>query len=223
VHRFLTKFIIVIFSFIPLLSSSQVDDVGVWLGVSIQKPLTRQLDIAFTEQLRLKQDATSIDVILSDLALEYAISKKFKTAIHYRLINSNQDTYYSKRHRFYLDVAYKEKIGKVSLTLRERIQQQFNDYYSSETGKIPVWTLRSKLTAKFDLEKKYMPYLSGEMYYLVDNDEEEDQLISRFRYEAGITYDFNRTHGLNPFVLFQHSRSPIYDELIFGIVYSLTL
>ena len=146
--RFKIVFIIgsAIAMFLSVRSNAQLNDVGFWTGATIQKQFTRNLEGSFTEQLRLNHDVTTINLLLTEAGVEYAISKKLKAGIHYRFINSNQDNYYSKRHRFYADVAYKVRINAITITLRERIQEQFSNYYSSETGKIPVWVLRSKLT-----------------------------------------------------------------------------
>ena len=203
----------------PKIIHAQIDDIGVWLGVALQKQLTRQLEGSVGEQLRLNHDVTTINQLLTDVGLAYSFSKKLKVGVNYRFINSNQDNYYSKRHRFYMDLSYKEKFGLVTFTLRERIQSQFSDYYSSENGKIPVWTLRSKLTSKFDIEKKYSPYLSGEIYYLIDNAKEIEG-YTRYRIETGIDYEFNRIHSINPFILYQHIISPPFDELIYGVTYT---
>ncbi len=217
--RILFLLCVILAGLFPKNTQAQVDDVGLWLGVAIQKQLTRQLEGSLGEQLRLNHDVTTINQLLTDVGLAYAVTKKLKVGLNYRFINSNQDNYYSKRHRFYMDVSYKEKAGSVTFTLRERIQSQFNDYYSSETGKVPVWTLRSKLTSKFDIEKKYSPYLSGEIYYLIDNAKEIEG-YSRYRIETGINYDFNRIHSVNPYILYQHVISIPYDELIYGVTYS---
>ncbi len=200
-------------------ASAQIDDVGLWTGITLKKQITRKLEGTLSEQLRLQHDLTAINQLLTDAGLTYSVTKKFKAGINYRFIQSNQENYYSKRHRFYIDLSYKEKFGIISLTLRERIQTQYSDYYSRENGKIPIWTLRSKLTAKFDLNKKYSPYLAGEIYYLID-DAKEIEGYSRYRIETGFDYDFNRIHSLNPFILYQHIISPPFDELIYGFTYT---
>ena len=207
----------------PLNSTAQIDDYGLWLGVTVQKQLTRQMEVSLMEELRTNHDVTTVDAVISDIGLAYSFSKKLKAEFHYRFINSNQENYYSKRHRLYFDISLKEKIDFVSITLRERIQEQYNDINSSETGKIPVWTIRSKLAAKFDLNKKYSPYISAEMYYILDNAKEIDQLVTRLRYETGFSYDFNRMHSINPYVLYQDARSNRFSQLIFGLSYTLSL
>ena len=203
----------------PYSCLAQIDDVGLWLGVTLQSNFTRQLEGSLTEQLRLSNDVTRINLLLSDIGLDYSLNKKLKVGLHYRLINNNKENYYSLRHRFYADIAWKEKVKFISFTLRERIQEQFTDYNSSETGKIPEWVLRSKLTAKIDLNKKYSPYVSFEIFYLIDNVKEETG-ITDFRYETGINYEFNRIHSFNPFLLCQITRTTNFIELIYGISYT---
>lgn len=202
-------------------SHAQIDDIGIWSGITLQTKITRQLEVSLTEQLRLKNDATRINLFLSDIGLDYEISKKLKVGFHYRYIKSNQENYFSNRHRFYGDLAWKEKVKFFSITLRERVQEQYSDYYSSETGKIPVWELRSKLTVKLDLDKKYSPYLSGEIFYLLDNESNEYGL-TQYRYETGINYDINRIHSFNPFLIWQIRHSSKFNELIYGIMYTFS-
>jgi hypothetical protein len=206
----------------PVVVTAQIDDVGLWIGASAEKKMTRKLSFMLGEQLRLKNNMTEVNQFLTDAGIEYNLSKKLRGGLHYRFISSNQDNNYSSRHRIYINLAYKEKFDWLTLTLRERLQNQYNDINSSETGKVPVWTLRTKLTAKFDINKNYTPYVACEFYYLIDNAKEIDQLFSRSRYEAGLSYDFNRMHSLNPYVLYQHDMLIDYNELIYGITYEFT-
>jgi hypothetical protein len=209
--------------FFPAQSSGQIDDIGLWLGATVQKQITRELEGSLMEEVRFDHDVTTVDAVISDAGLAYSFSKKLKAEFHYRFINSNQENYYSKRHRLYFDVSWKEKIGIATLTLRERLQEQYNDIYSSENGKIPVWTIRSKLAAKFDLNKKYTPYISGEVYYLLDNAKEIDHFVTRLRFETGISYEINRIHSINPYILYQTAQDEIFRQLIYGVSYTFSL
>ena len=215
--------ILIIFLNLAASARAQLDDTGLWLDASIQKSFTRKLDVSVMQQLRLSHDIAEVDALISDAGIDYSITKQLKAGLHYRFINSNKENYYSKRHRMYFDLAWKQKAGILSITLRERIQQQFNDYHSSETGKIPTWTLRTKLAVKADLDKNYFPYVSGEIFYLVDNAKEEDKLITNYRLETGFEYKFNRMHSINPYALFNYTISPQFEELIFGISYSISI
>jgi hypothetical protein len=202
---------------------AQIDDTGLWLGADLRKSVTRKLDVTLGEQVRMHQDITAVDALITDAGIQYDLTKKLRASLNYRFINSNQENYYSKRHRFYADVSWKEKFSRFSVSLRERIQEQFNDYYSSERGKIPTWTLRSKLDVKVDLDRKYAPYASVEIYQLVDDARERERGITRYRYEAGFEYEFNRRYSLNPYVIFQRDRSPAWVQLIYGLEYKIAI
>lgn len=203
-------------------SKAQIDDVRLWTGVSIQHKFTRRLTGSIEEQLRFRNDITQIDQVFTDAGLSYQLFKNFKLALNYRFVRKNEHNYYSIAHRFYVDAAYRLKVGSVAFTLRERVMQQYKDYNSSELGKIPEWLLRSKLTAKFDMQRKYSPYIGAEMYYVIDNAKEKDNLISRIRYSAGVEYEFNRIHTLDVFVLLQHDRPDDFNSFVFGTSYCYT-
>ena len=208
---------------LSLTAAGQIDDVGLWAGVKVTKKVTREFDISINPEYRFNHDVTTLDAFLTDVGLEYEIVRSVRVSLHYRFINSNRDNYYSKRHRLYADLAYRYKLKDFTFQVRGRIQQQYTDINSSEFGKYPVWTIRTKLGVRYDFGKKYTPYVSGELYYLLKDVTEADGIFTRNRYEAGFTYDFNRLHGINPFLLFQHNRITGFDELVYGIGYSVTL
>jgi hypothetical protein len=207
----------------PVISQAQIDDVGAWLSASVQKKITREMEASITGELRFNNDASAVDELLSDAGLEYSLSKKLKAGLHYRFISKNEPNYYSKRHRVYFDLSYKQKVSSIALTVRGRIQEQYTDFYSSETGKIPDWVFRGKLSAKYEVNKKISPYLSAECYFIVDDVKEQENYISRYRYEAGISYQFNRAHSINPFILYQHNIPSDFNELIYGLAYAFSL
>src|SRR5436305_427399 len=115
----LLRILIVLF-FVPLIAKSQIDDVGLWLGASAEKKVTKDLSFLLGEQIRLRNDVNEIGSMLTDAGVEYDLNKKFGVGVHYRFILANQDNYYSNRHRFYLNLSYKEKAGSFIFTLRER-------------------------------------------------------------------------------------------------------
>lgn len=198
------------------------DDAGLWSSLTLQHKFTQKWTGIVSEQLRFYDNISRIDQYFTDLSVEYSITKKFKASLNYRLISKNKDEFYSTRHRFYLDLAYRVKLSPVSISLRQRFQEQFTDIKSSDLGKVPEWYSRTKLGVKFDLNRKYAPYLATEMFYVIDNAKEQDQVIDHYRYEAGIDYDFNRRHSINLFYLIQHSLVSPANDYIVGIGYTFT-
>jgi len=187
-------------------ATAQQNDFGVWAGVSLKHKFSQRFSATLEEQIRLNQNAMAIAQYFTDASLEYSLSKKFKFAFGYRFINNFQQTYYSKRHRMYADLSYKTKFEKFQFILRTRLQEQQKDIHSSEVGYIPDWYSRNKLTAKLDLTKKYMPYASAEMMYLIKAPNATVNYIEKWRYTIGVEYEFNREHSLDIYYLIQRDR-----------------
>lgn len=203
---------------------AQQNDFGVWGSIAVTHKFSRRLSASVEEQFRFNQNASNLVQYFSDAGLEYSISKKFKVAICYRFINSYQYTYYSKRHRLYADLSYKTKISLLQLLLRTRLQEQQQDIFSSEHGRIPAWYSRNKITAKIDLNKKYAPYLSAELFYMLSAPNEDGGLIDKMRYAAGVQYEFNRVHAVDFYYMIQQDKNvndPVTDFVVgLGYVFS---
>ncbi len=221
----LANFILFFFVFFSSFSSSaQQNDFGIWAAVSVKHKFSQKFSATVEEQFRFNQNATAIAQYFTDAGLEYALSKKLKVALCYRFINNFQDTYYSKRHRLYIDLSYKTKFSRIQVLIRTRLQEQQQDIYSSDYGKIAAWHSRNKITAKFDLNKRYTPYLSTELFYMLSAPNEEGGIIDKMRYAAGIEYEFNRVHALDLFYLIQQDKNvndPVTDFVV-GVAYAFS-
>jgi hypothetical protein len=214
--------------FLSILFSTQViaqsNDFGIWAGITINHKFTRRLSATLEEQIRLDQNATQINQYFTDASVEYSLSKKFKFALGYRFINNSRNTYYSKRHRVYADLSFKTKFSMLQFIIRTRLQEQQQDIHSSETGYIPTWYSRNKFTVKLDLTKKYTPYATAEMMYLLKAPDVTINYIEKWRYTAGVEYQFNRVHSLDIYYLIQRDRM-INDPVTlyaFSIGYAFT-
>ena len=181
----------------------QQDDAGLWASVNLKHQVTRRVAVTLSEQIRMYQNVSEVDQFFTDAGLEYTILPSLKAALSYRLTSKNKSNYYQTRHRYNLDLTYKYKMKPVALSLRQRVQSQVESINSSENGRIPEWYSRTKLTLKFDLDKKYSPYLATEYYYIIDNVKETDHVFDKARYEIGFDYDFNKRHSINLFYLIQ--------------------
>jgi hypothetical protein len=209
-------------AFSPL--KAQQKDFGVWASVSARHKITQKLSVTVEEQFRFNQNATAIGQYFTDAGLEYALSKKFKLGISYRFINSFQNTYYSKRHRVYVDLSFKTKYSSLQIILRTRLQEQQKDLYSSETGYLPEWYSRNKVTLKLNNGRKFLPYVSTELFYMIAAPNTVKSIVDKMRYTAGMEYEFNRVHAVDVYYLIQHDinvNNPIADYVA-GIGYVYT-
>lgn len=134
--------------------------------------------------------------------------------------------YWTCRNRFHITVAGEYKIGRVEIGLRERLQYtRTNSATTDETkyrwGLIPPeyevyeqtatteeefkeskenTTLRSRLTAKWDIPKcKINPFASIELYTRLDQWKGNDKL----RYRIGASYKIDKDNSISLFYLYQ--------------------
>jgi hypothetical protein len=215
------------FFFICLLTSSAnagQNDFGIWGSASVKHKFSQKISATLEEQFRFNQNATAVAQYFTDAGVEYSLSKKLKVTLCYRFINNQKETYFSKRHRFYVDLSYKLKYSQLQFLLRTRLQEQQEDIHSSDFGYIPAWYSRNKLTVKFDLNKKYTPYLGVEAFYMISTPNVDGSFIDKMRYTAGFEYEFNRVHALDLFYLMQQDQNvnKRVTDFVAGIGYAYT-
>jgi hypothetical protein len=204
------------------------DDAGLWTTFNLDKKLNDKFSLFLTEEFRLRENFTRINLFYTDLGVEYRPAKILKVALSYRLIEKNLiDDNYSFRHRVMLDITLKKKFGKVILAYRNRTQREVRDVESSEDGYLPEWYSRNKFTLKLDLDKPIQPYIGTEWRYQISNprQQETDGLWHRARYVAGIDYKKSDKHTFGLYYLIQRefNVSAPQNLYIVGIEYSLSL
>ncbi|HBF88526.1 MAG TPA: hypothetical protein DDX39_07785 [Bacteroidales bacterium] len=218
------RFYITLVLLLSIVSSySQVNDAGLWTNLFIEKKITPDFSIVFSEEFRLNENITELGSISSEIGVDYKINKYISITTCYRYKNKRHlDDSYDNRNRFYADFTFRKKIKPIIIRLRTRLQSQFTDMYSSSEGLIPQNYIREKLTFKLDLDKKISPWIYAESYIRLSNS--EPLFIDKIRYSAGFEYAINRMHGIELFYLYQteyNVKKPSSD-FVFGVGYHFT-
>lgn len=202
---------------------SQVNDAQLWMSVKLEKKLTPALAIEFTEEVRLDENITEVGTIYSDLGISYRFWKRFKIGASYRYsLKRRLDDTYEARHSWYAEGSYREKIKPVILVFRLRYQSRYAESFTSEKAEVPKNHLRTKLTVKYDLDKKFEPYVYAETYFRTGVP--ASQSFDELRLCGGIEYAFNRMHMIDLHYIFSRAynvKNPETDYII-GISYSFT-
>ena len=179
-------------------SNAQVNDAGLWTSVTIEKKVFSKFSLALNQELRFNENISELGTAFTELGGNYRIRKFLSIGASYRFIQKRKvNDFYSMRHRYNIDLAIRHKIKNLSLALRERFQTQYADIYSREKGMLPEHYLRSKLTLKYDLDKKYAPFLSGEFFFQLSNVEGNE--LDNVRYAAGFDYEFSKRSSVELF------------------------
>ncbi|MCX6304656.1 MAG: DUF2490 domain-containing protein [Bacteroidetes bacterium] len=202
---------------------SQVNDAQLWLSANLEKKLTPALSLGFTEEMRMNENITEVGTIFSDLGLSYRFLQRFKAGASYRFtMKRRYDDTYKYQNSWYVEGSYREKLKPVTLALRLRYQSRYAEEQTTKKSEIPKNHLRTKLTVKYDLQKKFEPYLYAETYFRtgVTAAYSFDQL----RLCAGMEYTFNRMHMIDLHYLFCREYNVVNPETdyVIGIGYYFT-
>jgi hypothetical protein len=210
------------------LYSQYYDDAGLWSTINIEKKLKNNLAVFLTEEFRLKENFSMINLFYTDAGFSFRPVSALKLSLAYRFTQKHLlDDSYSFRHRLMLDITLRKKFANTTLSYRHRLQTELIDVQSSERGHVPEWYSRSKVEAKYDFGKKYTPFLSFELRYQFFNprDAESDQTWHRYRAALGAEYELNKksTFGLYYLIQREWNVSRPNNLYIIGLEYSYTL
>lgn len=202
-------------------------DAGSWNTLNLEYGINQKLTGLFTEECRIKENFSRLNLLYTNLGIEYKVTKYFKAALVYRFIEKFQDdNSFSFRHRLMLDLTLKNKFGKLGLSYRQRLQAEERDMYSSDAGRINEWYSRNKFAVKYDLDKPYTPYASVELRYQLHNPRkiESDQTWHRVRYVFGVDYKLSDKNTFGVYYLIQKEWSVLapQDQYIVGLEYTLS-
>lgn len=178
------------------------------------------LSVEASVQMRLNNDLSSIDRFQTGIGLNYAVSKYFNLGADYLLINIHDKAAWKRpRHRVNINLEGNVKVGRVELSLRERVQTTFRtDSVNRYEKMTPEIVLRSRLTAEYNIRhSKWTPYALFELHNtlnapkVVANYKHDpysiDNFITRYRAGAGVKFRITRNHRLDFYYYFDYDRS----------------
>lgn len=203
-------------------------DAGLWTTATFECNLNSKFGLFITQEMRLKENFSRLNLLYTNLGLEYKFEKNFKTSLSYRQIHKFMpENYFSFRHRVQWDITFKNNVENFELSYRHRLQAEVRNVYSSDKGYLREWYSRNKLQIKYDLNKKYAPYFSVELRYQILNprNPESNYVWHRIRYQTGIDHKINSHHSMGLYYLMQDEFNIIDPQNIYiiGIEYTYKL
>lgn len=181
---------------IPSVLLGQVNDAGLWTSIDLQADVSKKMHVDGNVELRFNENFSELGTLYGETSVAYKLHKSLEFSAGYRLIGKRRlDDSYSIRHRMLFNVAYRKKIKKITTTLRARYQTQFSDINSSTDGRVPEEYLRTKVTFKYDTDKKWNPFFSAESFFQMGYD--PAIMFNEYRLSAGVDYDFNKKSGIS--------------------------
>lgn len=214
---------------------------GIWTAISAEKDLTKKITLGSELELRTLDFTSEIERFSLGLSLDYAISKQFKAGIGYDYLNVHDSydwgislqtgldsvrTWMQPRHRFSGQLAWKQKLGNFSISLREKAQITIKDDKNRLTQDAefpgdpllndtnfarvnPDFTWRNRIKIDYNIpNSKITPAFSIETYMLF-NDPDLDPYFSKIRYTLSAEYKINKKNFVEIFGMLNAERGEL--------------
>lgn len=188
-----------------LLAQSERDtDFGTALSAELVKGLTRNINLSIEEEVRLTSTPNIFERSVTSVGVDYSLlNKRVKVGGYYAFIYLYNDKHlYEARHRFYLNLMYKEDVTRqLSLSWRGRFQGTYRDENRGEYKINPKYIMKNRVQAEYALfGKPWKPFVSVEFSSELNNPKGNE--LTRIRYQAGTSWRLNRTDYLDFYLRF---------------------
>lgn len=200
-------------------------DAGMWNTLSFKHKFNKKFTLLITEEFRLKENYTQVNLTYTELGVEYTYNKNIKTSLVYRNIQKYQyQNPLSYRNRIQWDIGLKKSFGRFGINYRHRLQGEVKDYFTNETGHFKEWFSRHKVGVKYDINDKWNLAISGEYRLQISDPRSPEYNLDfhRQRYQAGVTYKITNKQDIGVYYLYQNEFGiqNLTDIYILGIEYA---
>ncbi len=215
---------IVLIILIHTTANGQVKDAGLWTSLSFEAKLVKKLSLSVSQEYRFNENVTELDTWISEAGLNYKLNKYLKASVNYRFTMKRMtNNLYSPRHRFFIDIKAEKKIKPFIFQFRTRFQEEYADIGRATDGGFAGYYSRNKLSIKFDLDRKWEPYLSVELFSPLRRN--QPYLFDDIRTSAGLEFAVSKHHSIDIYYMIQNElnvSNPVMD-FIGGIGYQFKL
>lgn len=189
--------------------AAQSTDFGLWANVAVEKSL-KKWSIQADFEFRTRDQFKNMDRWSLKLGAAYDILKAIKLGIGYEYISLNDIQYndFQPRHRYLVYLQGKQKIGRFTLSLRERIQRTIKDESDRiiEPGEYdnykinPEWSWRNRFKIAYKIPQiPVIPSISVETFYQLNSPGRNS--FSQLRYTLAFDYHLTKRHEIELFGL----------------------
>ena len=192
------------------------DDNQSWTKISFEKKLPYLLKFELAQGLRLKDQLSTFNQAFFEVSLSYKDSNGIRINIPYRYTVFRDKI----KYRLSFGASYQYSFKPVSLKHRIKFYRLYENGESfGEDGSTLGDLIRNKFTIKYKTGKKTNPYISGELFYLFNTD---NNPLDEYRAYFGIEIDLPRKNSINIYYIFKKediSKSSPDEINVFGLNY----
>ena len=192
------------------------DDHQSWTKVSLEKKIPFSLELELAQGLRLKDYVSTFNQTFFELSLSYKDSNGLRINIPYRYTIFEDKI----KHRLSFGASYQYSFKPLSLKYRIKYYRLYeNGEPLGEDREALGDLIRSIFTIKYKSGKKTSPYISGELFHLLNTN---NNPFDEYRASFGIEIDLSRKNSINFFYILKKediTKSSPDDINIFGLSY----
>jgi long-subunit fatty acid transport protein len=212
---FLKILLLASFSFLISTIKAQVNDAGLWTGVSIEKKISQAFAVEFAHETRFNENITEAGSFINELGISYRLNKNSQFSCFYRLAYQKQlNNMYVPVNKAYADYTYRIKPGDFVVSLRLRYQVQKKNAFVFDSDGESGSAFRPKLTVKYPIGD-FSPYFGAEVYVPVFYSGYKP--VDKIRLSTGLEYSFNKMHSIGLGYMIQReyfTTNPLNDFVI---------
>lgn len=208
--------------------NAQTEDLGMWNTFSLNKDLGDKFSVGIDQELRLRDNLSTINLVYTNFGASYKLTDYFKVGLTYRFIDKHKDDLsWGIRHRGYIDLTFKVKPAKFTISYRARFQMEWRGAgYADDYGYVPEIYLRNQVKIAYKATDKIEPYIGDEVRWQIQNPRiPYHNSIDRTRAFAGVNYEINKHNTVGAYFLYQHEFNVNDPETLYiiGLEYTLNL
>jgi hypothetical protein len=195
-------------------------DAALWTDVYIEKRLSKQITIHADQQNRFDNNISQYGYGSLELGGSYRFSKYFRVTTGYALSEKKtEELIWKRRHKIFLAGIGRMKLGAFTFAIRDLIQNKIEDADDEERS---VYN-RTKLSAKYEINKRLTPYVSHELYFPLRSTASG---FDRSRTVTGISYRISKVYEVDLYFLLQDQfsgkKQREYDY-VYGLSFNISL
>lgn len=210
---------------------SQVEDTNdfaFWSSVGVDYSIGKKLKIGVEQNIRLKDNATTIEEYFSLFNIEYELFDNFEIGVGLRHINENDDQGriqgYENHFRYNIDLSYKYDISRFEVSHRFRYQNKNQLGVGQAEGDVPRENLRFRTGLEYKIKNWPLdPEFSAEAFHRFRDG--EAMRYSKYRLKFGTSYNLKKFGKFG--IYYRYERSIIVnfprDLSIFGLDYKYSI
>ena len=211
---------------LPVLSQSDKETrLGTMMAIEVEKELSRKFSGVIEEEVRLVDNRIGFDRSVSTLGFDYTfLNQKAKVGVYYAYIYLyNSDYLFEQRHRFYLNISYKEIVAPFTFSWRGRLQSTYRDEDIDSYKINPKYVMKNKLEVAYTIwGSPWKPFLLCDFSTMLNDPVTAGYEFIRMRFMGGVNWRLNRTTYLEFFLRYDKEmdwRDP--DVFSLGVSYKI--